>query len=146
MHNAECERIKWNLLSLQSQTEHLTKGDIRKVKKLKENAKFNASNEPKELIKPSLQKVKTEDKNFQLLKRKCFDKKNDGLLGFIETSEKLDAKRKKFLRDINGILDRTQIDRPFAIKEKIKCIWNRNTLLRLLHGDLWYNSKLFLTF
>ena len=131
MHNAECERIKWNLLSLQSQTEHLTKGDIRKVKKLKENAKFNASNEPKELIKPSLQKVKTEDKNFQLLKRKCFDKKNDGLLGFIETSEKLDAKRKKFLRDINGILDRTQIDRPFAIKEKIKCIWNerRATIL-----------------
>ncbi len=131
MHNAECERIKWNLLSLQSQTEHLTKGDIRKVKKLKENAKFHASNEPKELIKPSLQKVKTEDKNFQLLKRKCFDKKNDGLLGFIETSEKLDAKRKKFLRDINGILDRTQIDRPFAIKEKIKCIWNerRATIL-----------------
>jgi len=75
--------------------------------------------------------VKTEDKNFQLLKRKCFDKKNDGLLGFIETSEKLDAKRKKFLRDINGILDRTQIDRPFAIKEKIKCIWNerRATIL-----------------
>ena len=28
---------------------------------------------------------------------------------------------------------------------KIKSIWNKNSTLRLLHGDLWYNSKLFLT-
>ena len=29
--------------------------------------------------------------------------------------------------------------------KKIKCIWNRNSLLRLIHGDIWYNSKLFIT-
>ena len=28
---------------------------------------------------------------------------------------------------------------------KIKSTWNKNSTLRLLHGDLWYNSKLFLT-
>ena len=28
---------------------------------------------------------------------------------------------------------------------KIKSIWNKNSTLRVLHGDLWYNSKLFLT-
>lgn len=50
------------------------------------------------------------EKKFRLLKRKCFNKKNDGLLGLIETSDKLDAKRKKFLKDINRILDRTQLD------------------------------------
>ena len=32
----------------------------------------------------------------------------------------------------------------FKIK-KIKSIWNRNSTLRIIHGDLWYNSKLFLT-
>ena len=29
--------------------------------------------------------------------------------------------------------------------KKIKSIWNRNSTLRIIHGDLWYNSKLFLT-
>ena len=32
----------------------------------------------------------------------------------------------------------------FKIK-KIKSIWNRNSTLRIIHGDLSYNSKLFLT-
>ncbi len=83
------------------------------------------------------------EKKFRLLKRKCFNKKNDGLLGLIETSDKLDAKRKKFLKDINGILDRTHLDRPFVLKEKMKCIWNESSakIIKDYLGNRPYNSN-----
>ena len=42
----------------------------------------------------------------------------------IRTSDKIEKKRKKFLKDVNNLLDRSQLDRPFLLREKLKCIWN----------------------
>ena len=46
----------------------------------------------------------------------------------------------------SGLIMTTNEAKSLYLKiKKIKSIWNRNSTLRIIHGNLWYNSKLFLT-
>ena len=58
------------------------------------------------------------------MKRECFDKKNIALFDMIKTTEKLEANRFKNVEDLQKLLDRANLDRPFLVKEKMKCIWS----------------------
>ena len=46
----------------------------------------------------------------------------------------------------SGLIMTPNEAKSFYLKiKKVRCTWNRNSLLRLIHGDIWYNSKLFIT-
>jgi hypothetical protein len=112
--------------SLDKQTTYLTQGDLRVVKRREGKVKFKSERDPLELVikvnqvdKLGRLPLAPDERKFRTLQRKCFDSKNQGLLGLIKTSEKLQNQRARILTDVNKLFDRSLLDRPFVLKEKL---------------------------
>ena len=129
------ERMEKDLDSLDSQVTKLTSGDLRIAKKRDGKIKFNPQRDAKSLEVYGGKDGKhgsddiavdsaDEDEKFKRkLFKKCFDRKNIALGRMTRTVEKLVMKKENYVRDLEKLLLRAQLDRPQMLNEKFYCIW-----------------------
>ena len=55
--------------------------------------------------------------------KKCFNRKNIALGRMTKTVEKIVEKKENYVKELEKLLLRSQLDRPAMLNEKFYCIW-----------------------
>ena len=131
-YNEAFARMERDLRLLDNQVNVITKGDLRVAKKRDGKIKFNPSKlskslqprEPKTSGEDIAHDSVDEDEKFKRqLFKKCFNRKNIALGRMTQTVEKIVVKKENYVKELEKLLLRSQLDRPQMLNEKFYCIW-----------------------